>query len=49
MTKIADFDFLKLPNLILRKNPRVTKLNLDIFNTFEWEIFSKNQNSEPPK
>ena len=47
MTKIADFDLLKLPIFFFFFNVIVTSENLGIFNTFKCRILSKNQNSEP--
>ena len=47
MIKIADFDLLKLPNLILRKICVSQNKYLGIFNTFRGGISSKIQNSGP--
>ena len=45
MTKIADLDLLKLPNLNLRKIRASQSEGLGILNTIKCGIFSKNKNS----
>ena len=47
MTKIAEFDLQKLPNLILRKIRGSQIENLGIFNTFNCGIIIQSQNSGP--
>jgi len=49
MTKIANFDLLKLPNLILHKIRVSQSEKLGISNTSKGGIVSKNQNSGSPK
>ena len=49
MTKIADFDLLKLPNLILYKIRVLQNKYLGNCYTFACGIFTKNLNSGPPK
>ena len=49
MTKVADFDIIKLPNLISCLIRVSQSENLGISNNFQWGIFSKNQNSVPSK
>ena len=47
--QICNFDLLKLPKLLSRKICVSLSENLDIFNYSKGGIFSKNENSGPPK